>query len=138
VSQLDDLLEDFIKPLILMLLDDEEYIVKLILDGAVVHQSRLVVGQVLPVLLLPKELYPHLMCPRRLISQASLVVVAVQVSDIPELLPFVEDLQALDEESLPDPKVELADFGVWTLPRELSRAHQLLRAPLKALGIPFT
>ena len=32
-------LEDFIKPLILLLLDDEEYVVELIFDGTGVHES---------------------------------------------------------------------------------------------------
>ena len=138
MSQLDDLFEDFIEPRVLVLLDDEEYVVKLILDGAGVHQSGLVVGQIPPVLLLPEELYPHLMCPRRLVSQASLVVVAVQMSDVPELLPLVEDFQALDEESLPDPKVELTDFVVWAMSRELSRTHQVLDGSLKVFGVPFS
>ena len=69
--------QDFIKPCVLVLLDDEEYVVKLILDGGRVHQRGFVVGQIPPILLLPEELYPHLVGPRRLVCRASLVVVAV-------------------------------------------------------------
>jgi len=43
--------------------------------------------------------------------------------NIPELLPLVENLQALNEESLPDPEVEFTDFVVWTGSRELVWTH---------------
>ena len=138
MCKLDHLLEHLIKPLILLLLDDEEYVVELVLDRAGIHQSWPKGCQIPPVLLLPEKLYPHLVCPRRLVTQTSLVVVAVQMCDVPELLPLVEHLQALNKQSLPSAEVELTDLGVWALSRELSGTHQLLHWPLKVLRVSLS
>ena len=58
--------------------------------------------------------------------------------NISELLPLVEHLQALDEQSLPSAKVELADLGVWTFSRKLSRTHRVCDWSLEVLRVPLS
>lgn len=90
VRQLYDLLKHLIESLVLVLLDDQENVVELVLDGARVHEGLLVVGQVSPIFLLPEELNPHFVRAWGGIAH-SLVVTAVKMSNISELFPFVED-----------------------------------------------
>lgn len=91
------LLEDLIEALVFVAVNHEEDVVELVLDEVRAHQHRLVLGEVLPVLLLPEELDPHFMSAGTLIAHATRIAVAMQMRDITELFPFVENFQTLNE-----------------------------------------
>ena len=87
-----------------------------------------------PILLLPEELDPHLVGARRRITSSALVVVAVEVSYVSELLPLVEDFEALDEKSFPSSEVKLAHFLVWSFSGEQMWTHRLCHWPFEGVA----
>ena len=76
VSRLDDLSEGLVESGVVVLLDNQENVVKLMAQLIGLVQSLPELAEVGPVLLLPEELNPHFMGSRRLVMQIAVVSVA--------------------------------------------------------------